>query len=192
MRSRKKHISLTDKKWRFYIIIALMGLLIVAAIVVTYFILISTNENKSENSNNEQTTNSINYDNATDEQKSAGEQIKSQGMDSLLTENESTQNGKKTVGVFIIDASQYSNIVEIRSYVNDLDPEGICTILLQNGSSVITKTTTTLPNASNSSCKTVDIPLSEFSNSGLWSVKVSYQSDSASGESNTINLSVTK
>lgn len=80
------------------------------------------------------------------------------------------------VNLILVDASQYDNIFEIRSYANTSEP-GSCIISLSKSSSTITKTVKVLSNGSTAVCETIDISLAEFTESGAWSLKITYSSD---------------
>ncbi len=138
------------------------------------------------------TTNTVNYDKPTDSQVDAGNNIKQYSVDSSTVTDDTTPADKKTVSVFITDANQYGNIVEVRAYVNEVGSNGGCSITMSKNGTIVTKEATVLAGASTSSCKTTDIPVSEFSSDGTWSTKVSYSSDSAIGESASIDVTVTR
>jgi hypothetical protein len=146
--------------------------------------------NQSKANNTGTNINSVDYGGATDEQKSAGEQIKAESTDPTNTKNTNNSSDKKTMSVVITDASQYNNIVEVRSYANEIGANSYCIVQFQKGDVIITKKTDTLTNAVNSSCKTVDVPTSEFTSDGVWVVKITYTSDTATGKSDSINIDI--
>lgn len=88
---------------------------------------------------------------------------------------------KKSVTVFIVDASQYDNTVEVRAYVSGVVESGVCNVVFTQGTSKITKQVAATANASSTVCATLDVPLSEFSGRGTWNVTVSYSSDTSVG-----------
>lgn len=88
---------------------------------------------------------------------------------------------KRTITVFITDASQYGDLVEVRSYVNEVASNGKCSLVFTKGNLTLKRTTDILPTASTSSCKTVQIPVSSFAEKGTWRLTINYSSNSGTG-----------
>ena len=87
-----------------------------------------------------------------------------------------------SVNVIINDASQYDSVVEVRSYVEGIiETDGTCTLTFTKDGTSFTKTTSPLTNPSYTTCKTIDIPVSEFSSKGTWQLTVSYLSSTSKG-----------
>lgn len=140
--------------------------------------------------NSQTIPNSQNDTDSTNDQQSAGEQIKAKTTDPTVSNDSNEPSVKTIVPVFITDASQYNDVIEIRSYVNEVSSTGHCSIQLEKDGSSVTKEVEVLTNAETSSCKTVDIPISEFNSDGTWIVKVLYSSDTATGESQITNVEI--
>lgn len=179
----------TNKKRLSKKIIIICGIisLILASILIYIFNVDPFNWKTPQNTVQ---NNSINYNPATAEQKKAGNKTKSGSNDTPPAPTPIPGSNKNNVQVTITDASQYINVVEIRAYVNEVNSTGHCNIQLQKDGSVVTRNVDTLTNASTTSCKTVDIPVSEFYSDGSWAVTVTYSSDTATGESTTTNVEV--
>ena len=63
------------------------------------------------------------------------------------------------------------------------EPGGVCTFTFSNGTTVITKTSTTLVNPTSTTCETVAFSASELTESGTWKVEIKYSSSSSEGTS---------
>ena len=174
---------------KIIIISGVIFLLIVS--LLTYVCIIRNNPfNQKSSQNTVRNNNFVDYGPATPEQQQAGNQTKSGSSDTPPAPTPIQGSNKNNVQVTITDASQYTDTVEIRSYVNEVSPTGHCNIQLQKSSSIISRDVDTLTNASTTSCKTVDIPVSEFNSDGSWVVTVTYSSDTATGESTATNVEV--
>jgi hypothetical protein len=98
----------------------------------------------------------------------------------------------KSVGVVIVDASQYGSTVEVRSYANTIS-NGTCTFTFSRaGYSAIVRQTAATSGASTSSCGTLDLAASVFPAHGSWNCIVSYASAdgkySGSSTSSTVEV----
>jgi hypothetical protein len=103
----------------------------------------------------------------------------------------SPRSTKSTVIPIIVDASQYDQKIEVRSYVPGIyESDGTCTVTFSKGLTKITKTVPALSDATTVRCTNVDVGRAEFS-VGSWSVTVNYVSPSTSGTSSERKFEVT-
>lgn len=129
--------------------------------------------------------NKVDYGPPTEEEASAGDKQKRENIQrNQLEENTSKPNSAQVV---LVDASQYGDTIEIRSYVaNVFEDGGTCTaIVTKNGEPQITKSSTGFRDAKTTQCGTITIPRTALSSSGSWQVIVKYESSSASGQSSS-------
>lgn len=93
-------------------------------------------------------------------------------------------SGKKSVNPVIADANQYGSEVEVRSFVPGIvESDGICTITLSQGTTVITKEVAAVQDATTTQCTKLKLARSEFSSNGTVTVVVTYSSAKSSGSS---------
>lgn len=133
----------------------------------------------------DKTDNNIDYSPATDEEKADSDRQKEvdAGRDDTPPSGDVTP--------VIVDASQYGDQIEVRSYVPGvIEDDGTCTIKIVKGQSTVTKQTTAVGDATNTSCGTVTIARSEFASAGQWTVVVSYSSATHNGSSQSATLEV--
>jgi len=128
----------------------------------------------------------INYDPPTQEEITAGENIKQ--------DNESKNEQHITdYSIFIVDASQYDREVEVRSYVEGIiKDDGTCTFTFSKGSAQVVKTSRSFADAKHTNCGTLTVPISEFSAPGIWSLLVSFSFDNITVDSSNYNVEITK
>lgn len=94
------------------------------------------------------------------------------------TNDNSTINTSSEVSLVIVDASQYTDIFEVRVYAADVVENGTCTYSFTSGINTVTKTTGATAGSSTSSCSAMDISISELSASNDWTLKITYMSGS--------------
>lgn len=165
------------------IIVGVTLVLLIAAAVLMY---IYRGQSPTIKVGTGKNTNSIDYSDPSTAQVDSGNKAKQNLVDSGYGNGTVTTTTKKTISVQIVDASEYTDngkYVEIRSYVGEVSSTGRCYIQLSKGSLLVAREVGTLTNPTTSACITVDIPISEFGEDGTWSVKVTYSSDTATGES---------
>lgn len=149
---------------------------LVAVLLVGFLVILATNHSKSSYnpSNSAKANNSNSADKSTSSNAQASP-ISSSNKDAGSNASQDTQPG--SVSVFIIDASQYNDIVEVRAYA-DTPYSGTCHYTFSNGQQSFTKTTTTTTSATTNYCATLDVNRNEFTASGNWTVTVQYVSTS--------------
>lgn len=173
----------------------------VALLVTLFLILLGVSLyklNQRSNTNNPvgaNETDGINLNPPTDEEKKAGDARKQEiSAERRLAESQpssgSGASSKKTVSVIITDASQYDDIIEVRSFIPDHYQDGTCTISFRKDDRTLTKTTPAYRDISTTICTNPNIKRSEFSTSGEWQVTVSYESADAKGTSNAQTITI--
>lgn len=137
----------------------------------------------------------VNYQPPTEDEKAAGDEKKKEiveEQDRQTTQTQQNPTTKNNVNVAITDASQYENIIEVRSFVPSYSQDGTCTLKFTQGSRTFTRTTPGYKDVSSTVCPAVEVPVSEFPNSGEWQVVVSFESTNAKGQSDARIFSVEK
>ena len=129
-------------------------------------------------------------------EKSPSKADSSQGATGTSTYSQSTKTNDNTdttpatssnIPLTIVDASQYNDQFEVRAYA-DITENGICTLTFIKGSISFIKESVATGGPSTSSCKTIDIPTSDFEATGDWQLNISYKSDSGKYSGNTIKI----
>ena len=133
--------------------------------------------------------NEINYGPPTDEEKKAGDDQKDKNIAEEEKRNQPT-TGLKNVAVFVTDADQYEDVVEVRSFIPDHYEDGDCTITFTKGSDVVSKTTSAYRDASTTICTNPLFERSEFSSAGNWSLVVTYKAAGATGKSEAKDVKI--
>jgi hypothetical protein len=97
--------------------------------------------------------------------------------------NEQDDQELKAASVVIVDAAQYGQIVEVRSFVSNHIQEGTCTVRFSKDGRSFSKTTPARPDATTTICLSVEIPRAQFTSTGQWDVFVEYEAAGAKGTS---------
>ena len=138
-----------------------------------------TADNQISTKTPEQQTDKIDLAPATAEDQARADQHK----EDLLKETPQPSGDKKSVTPVIVDAGQYDQQIEVRSFVPGIiETDGACQVTFTSGSAKIIKEVGGIADASTTRCENVRIARSEFA-AGSWSVTVSYSSANASGSS---------
>lgn len=134
-------------------------------------------------------TDGINYQPATDSEKSDSENSKAAAEEQ--SKNDSSQtSGMKKVTPVVTYSGIYQGNVEVSSYVPGvLENSGKCTLTLTMGSKKVSQSKDASPNVSDMSCGLIKISESKLS-SGSWTGIVSYSSSKASGSSDKFNIDI--
>lgn len=83
----------------------------------------------------------------------------------------------ENVNVVVVDASQYSDVVEVRVYAQAV-ADGKCTFEFSNGSKgTLSKQAVAKAGANTTQCTTIDVPVTDFPTKGSWQLSVTYTSD---------------
>lgn len=170
----------------------ILSLLLVGALVAICFGVWQQNRNREGT----QWQDGVNYGPPTEQEKQAGDEKKKEIVAEEEQQNQQNQpqqqTTKKTVSVGITDASQYGNIVEVRSFVSSYSQDGTCTLTFTQGAHSFTRTTPGYKDISSTVCPAVEVKTSDFPNSGSWQVVVSFESTDAKGQSEPRTFTVEK
>lgn len=131
------------------------------------------NTTDSTNKNQE-----LNLKPATEDQKNTGNQIKSNNSSDTPPKPVNIPNSdKKSVQMNITAINQTDSLLQTRVLINAVDSNGQCKITITNSSNTIIEETVEIQSqATISTCKGFDIPMSKLSK-GLWNIKIDYTSD---------------
>jgi len=168
----------TNKAKRMRII----SLFIVISILLAFsgFYIYSTfmQKRKDNNTNSTNKNQELNLKPATEDQKNTGNQIKSnKSNDTPPPPVDIPNSDKKSVQMSITAINQADSLLQIRTLINAVDSNGLCKITISNNSNVIIEETAEIQSqASISTCKGFDIPMSKLSK-GSWNIKIDYASD---------------
>lgn len=130
----------------------------------------------------------VNYDEATKDQKDAGNATKEKSIkpaDDSKPNSGSDQaespvpqaDGKGKVNATMTSANQNGSIVQIRFNLGAVTGTGTCQLTLKKGSATVTKTAEVQALAGSSTCKGFDIPVDELS-LGTWQIALHFENDS--------------
>ena len=128
--------------------------------------------------------------NKTDAEKQASDNLKKNPQDKVQNNQTDTPatpsvdaaSGKKQANVIITNTGVSGGNVSVSGFVtNIVESDGSCVYTFTNGSSKVVKTTDVLPNATSTTCATTTFPASDLSQSGTWSVVLSYSSPESAG-----------
>ena len=93
-------------------------------------------------------------------------------------------SGKQIANVLITNAGIFNGKVSASGFVsNVVESDGSCEYVFASDTQVIKKTSTTLPNATSTTCKTVSFPDTELATTGTWKVTLNYNSATSAGTS---------
>jgi hypothetical protein len=96
----------------------------------------------------------------------------------------------KQANVVIVDASQYGQAVEVRSFVSNHIQEGVCTIRFSKDGRSFSQTTPARPDATTTICLSIEVPRAQFTSTGEWDVMVEYEAPGAKGVSEIRKLEI--
>lgn len=138
--------------------------------------------------------NKVDYNPPTDDQKQAGQDIKSNSVNSSGkppapgTDGDTQPHlGGNTIQVTITAANQDDGVFRVRTLIEPMVGSGACTLTLTKGSTVVTKTSDIQALANSSTCKGFDIPTSELS-AGAWHIQLTV---SSGGKTDTASKDIT-
>jgi len=176
----KKPKSENPTKRKFMPVAILVLLAIISGGGVFYFLTVI---NQPDTTSSQVDANG-NYRPPTDEEIAGGQNIKDAHQNTSPITDQS---------LFITDASQHGQNVEVRAHVKSVIQDGgTCTFTFMLDSEAVIKTTTGFADASYSSCTPLVVPVSQFPIPGTWSLFVTYASPETTAISLTQTLEVTK
>lgn len=168
------------------VIFVVSSLIIVVAIS---FIWVSVHRSLPATTNTPETNETkTDFSPATEDDKKYSESYKT--VDTNI--QQTTQSEKRDVTPVIVDASQYGQQIEVRSYISGIiESGGTCIFTFNNPSgSSFQKQSTTIADATTSICQGITIDSSAFSPKGRWSITATYDSSQATGTSSPVNFEV--
>lgn len=160
------------------VIIIICTVVAISAIAVAYFAYRSPS---AKPTTSPATQKPINYTAPTNDEKTAGDQIKKQALDSQKQASDSTSNTSSTVPLVITSTNQSSGMVYIRVIIQEVTSAGNCTLSMSNGTGgVYTATSQVQSMASSSTCEGFNVPISKLS-PGSWDINIKYTNGTSSG-----------
>jgi len=187
-------IQTPKKPWkkRIFIVLPLLLTTLIAAVFAYVYIFNGSILGWSS------TDPSINLDKPTDDQIKSGVKIKNESLkkdkdSSTRTTDKTvapqgTNGSKKAVDIVITAANQNDGVLQVRGLIYDVVGDGLCTLTLSHDEQLVTKTAEPQAQASVSSCKGFDIPVSELT-SGTWQLTLVYENETMKGSvSKTITI----
>jgi uncharacterized protein YpmB len=174
-------------KTKTVVIIVIVLLLSVSALA---FILGRTESTSPANTDDGQPTDSaveigdskINFDPPTQEEQAVGDQVKQEIASEEEQQEETEEVLPNGAEVVLVDASQYSDEIEVRAFVSNIIEDGTCTITFTQGTSSFTEEVPAYADASTTTCIALTVPRSDFTSTGIWDVEIVYTSPSIQGE----------
>lgn len=173
------------------ILVSVIGLVIVAAGTFGILALVNS-ENSKEESNRNPNYNSATYDENdpnkdNPDEYSYGDDKKEELEKEETAENEQNSDGTVKATIFVNDPYVDDGIISASADITNLvEEEGICTYTFTTPSGATQSiSTNSVPNAHNTLCEAADIA---FTETGEWKLKVSYESDTAAGESEELSF----
>ncbi|MCA9328256.1 hypothetical protein KC959_00650 [Candidatus Saccharibacteria bacterium] len=163
-------------KKKLFLVVVSFSVLIISMLALEYLHVTDFYQKKpSANEAITPTINSVNYQPPTEQERQAGDTKKSE-----IIEQESTQK-PSTANIVLVDAAQYDDMIEVRSFVSNLIEDGVCTYVFTKDSYKLTKQTNAVADASSTPCINLSVPRSEFLTSGSWELSITFEGTSAQG-----------
>lgn len=184
-----KHKSFISKyKWPL-LAAAIVLVLIIGA---TVFAVSRSRDNSPNDGTVKPDSESINYNPATDTEKSEAESHKNNlSNSSNQGSSNATGGGVSAVTVTMTYASDADNQVEAGGYVTGFTEEGgTCTLTLTKGSQTVSQTSTGFIDVNKITCPQITISKQRLSERGQWTAVLSYKSNKAAGSSSPQEVSI--
>ena len=170
------------KKSHVPIIITVALLACIAVGTISYFLI-----NINQDASTDDLKSNINYNPPSSEETTAGQDIKD------TNEIKDQQPSITNASIFIVDATQYDQNIEVRAYIkNVIKDGGECTYTFTGKQSAFATTSPASADASHTTCKPLIIPVADFPASGKWSLVISYIFDGVSATSRKQTIEVSK
>ena len=172
-------------KKRLIILVAL-GTALLALAGIVYFLSSPAHNTPTSDKSASDDYNKVDYSPANQTDKTYNDQIKE---NITPTPNDSPSNS--SANIVIVDASQYNDTIEVRSFISNLvENSGTCTFTFTGPGTKVIKTAAATADASTSRCANTKIPVTEFDAKGTWQIVISYSSSSASGKSEPKDIEI--
>lgn len=125
----------------------------------------------------------VNYASPSDDEKRAGEMIKSESQSKESSDStQSAPDGQVIpIALTITAANQNGSLLQLRTLIDTVTSSGSCTLKMTKGSTSVTKSVGVQALASASTCKGFDIPVSELS-AGSWTASVHFENSTVKGD----------
>lgn len=153
---------------------------IYSAVAFGYSLFPFNSDSNNTNPTGQNTTDGINYNSPTKDQKDAGVNTKESTATNSNSTPSTSSGDNETLQVTISALDQDSSVLRVRSLINKISNDGVCTLTLVKGNSNIIKTSDTQALPSESTCKGFDVPLSELS-TGNWTIGLDVKIGTATG-----------
>jgi len=173
-------IKLNTQKSKRKKVLSILVLCIIAGVIL-YYIFVMNGSLFGWQFRKEAPSETANLNTPTDEEIQAGEATKQQAIENESSDDRQTSSSL-TVGFTALNQNEDS--LQIRTVIQEVVANGICTLTLTKDSQTVTKTAPTYPTASVSTCQGFDVPVSELS-SGTWNVKIEVSADGKTGQATT-------
>lgn len=162
---------------------------------LVFFLVFSSNKNTSETIPEiPKPLENINLNPPTEEEKQQAIDNKSkidENEEKIKQNFENTTNNKKIVKPLITFSGQYSDKIEVGSYIPEIfEDGGTCTAVFTINTSVISKQVNSVKEGRSTFCPLFSVESSEFSEKGIWNVIVKYESKLYFGESETTQMEI--
>lgn len=134
----------------------------------------------------DQTTDGVNLNPPTEEEKQEGNKAKQQALESDKSGRVDTPpaTAPSTLPVYISSASQSTDSFQVRVVISAFVENGECTLTMSNNGQVVTQSAATRKDAHASICLGFDVPMSELS-PGQWNIAVEVKSGENTGKATT-------
>lgn len=110
--------------------------------------------------------------------------------DHPATPEVNNQTGLQNASVVLTNTGETNGEVSASGFVsNVVEESGTCKYIFTKGDATVEKTSTTLPNANSTTCKTVHFDKSELG-VGVWKTALEYNSSTSSGRSNELEVTI--
>lgn len=117
-------------------------------------------------------------------QENPDDKLKNEQVDQPSHPDINTSTGKQSVNVLITNAGVLNGQVSASGFVTNIaENDGSCEYIFEKGSTRVTMKTTTLVNATSTTCKTTTFSASELGERGEWTVILKYTSSTSEGTS---------
>ena len=166
-------------KHRPLILLPLIALATAGAVFLALSILKNPDTTTSPDSSS-----GINYRPPTADEIKSGENIKD-------TNQEKNHQNPTVYSIAIVDAAQYGQNLEIRSFIEGIIRDGgTCTYLFKKEQATLIKTSPGSADAAHTNCAPLIVPVSEFASSGTWQLSITYTFDGITASSTTQTVEV--
>jgi len=149
------------------------------------------NKSNSPTSESNSATDSINYNPPTDQEIQEGQDAKKRIIESSEEDETSSVSTKTTVGVGVAFADIVDGKLEIRAFTpNIIEGDGLCTAELKKDGATVTESSLAFIDSTTSQCRPIYISVDRFQSEGVWSLIVSYESETSIGESPSMEINI--